>query len=236
MELLRISGKDLGQLVVADFCPRCFWVRRHAPKGLPYQVFPGIFSSIDSYTKRVVHQHFDVTGRGPDWLRPLGRIVRYREPPHWSKFNTRHAGSGVLLTGALDAIFERDDGSLVLADYKTAKFTGNQDALLPMYEVQLNAYAYIARALEWAPVSTLALIYTEPETEAAHAHPDRSAHPRGFSMGFAAKVLPVPVDLRRIEPMLVRVRDLVSAATPPEGLPGCKDCQRLAGIVALMSG
>jgi hypothetical protein len=44
---IRISGKDLGALALPDFCPRCFWIRRHAPQGLPFQVFPGIFSSID---------------------------------------------------------------------------------------------------------------------------------------------------------------------------------------------
>ena len=233
MERLRISGKDLGQLALPECCPRCFWIRRRAPDGLPYQVFPGIFSSIDTYTKRVVHQYFDTHGAAPEWLAPLGPIVTYREPPHYSKFNTRHHETGVLLTGALDAVFERADGSLVLADYKTAKFTETQDALLPMYEVQLNAYAFIAKALGWSPVSALALVYTEPETEAAHAHPDRSARPTGFSMTFAAKVLPIALDLTMIEPLLARVRDLVSADAPPDGRPRCKDCQRLAGILAL---
>ena len=51
---MRISAKDLGWLAVDDFCSRCFWIERHA-KGLPYQVgFPGIFSSIDAYTKNIV--------------------------------------------------------------------------------------------------------------------------------------------------------------------------------------
>jgi hypothetical protein len=30
------------------FCPRCFWISRRAR--LPWQIFPGIFSSIDSYS------------------------------------------------------------------------------------------------------------------------------------------------------------------------------------------
>ena len=51
MEPLRISAKNLGELAKPDFCPRCFWLRTHA-KRLPYQIFPGIFSSIDAYTKR----------------------------------------------------------------------------------------------------------------------------------------------------------------------------------------
>lgn len=236
MDPLRISAKDLGQLALADFCPRCFWVQRRAPKGVPWQIFPGIFSSIDSYTKRVVHQHFDVHRRAPDWLAPLGPLTAYREPPHYSKFNVRHAGTGILLTGALDAIFERPDGTLVFADYKTAKHTGGQDGLLPMYAVQLNGYAWIAAALGWDPVSALALIYTEPETEREHAHPAKAGRPTGFAMGFAATIVPVPLATDRIEPLLVRVKELVERDAPPEGREGCKDCQKLAGVLGLFAG
>jgi len=232
---LRISAKDLGQLALAEFCPRCFWVQRRAPKGVPFQIFPGIFSSIDSYTKKVVHQHFDVHGRAPDWLAPLAPITGYREAPHHSKFNVRHAATDILLTGTLDAIFERPDGTLVFADYKTARFTGTQDALLPMYEVQLNAYAYIAAALRWEPVSALALIYMEPETDREHAHPGKAGRTSGFSMGFAAKVLPLELAPSRVEPLLQRTREIVERAAPPDGRPGCKDCARLEGIVGLLA-
>ena len=51
---LRISAKNLGGLAKPDFYPRCFWLKSRA-RQLPFQIFPGIFSSIDAYTKRVVH-------------------------------------------------------------------------------------------------------------------------------------------------------------------------------------
>ena len=236
MEGLRISGKDLGQLALPEFCPRCFWVQRRASEGLPFQIFPGVFSSIDAYTKRVVHQYFDVYGRAPDWLAPLGSIRGYREPPHYSKFNTKHPSTGILLTGALDAIFERQDDTLVLADYKTAKFTGAQDALLPMYEVQLNAYAYIAAALSWPTVSALALIYTEPETETEHAHPSRSARPTGYAMDFRARILPVALSPSRIDDLLVRARDILKSDAAPQGRQECKNCAKLSGLISLLGG
>ena len=62
---LQISGKDLGALAMRDFCPRCFWIQRRTK--LPWQIFPGIFSSIDSYSKKVVHGQFDKSGM-PGWL------------------------------------------------------------------------------------------------------------------------------------------------------------------------
>lgn len=233
-ELLRVSGKNLGSLALAEHCPRCFWIQRLATNGLPFQIFPGIFSSIDSFTKKVVHQWFDATG-APRWLGSLGPLTGYVEPPHFSKFQVRDATTGVLLTGAPDAIFTKADGSLVIADYKTAKFTDSQDALLAMYEVQLTAYAYIASKLGWAPISAIALIYAEPMTDLNDAAPGNAARDTGFFMPFKATVKPLPLDIGRVEPLLERFRRLVELKTPPPGRPGCKDCQRVDGMVALMS-
>jgi hypothetical protein len=82
----------------------------------PFQIFPGILSSIDSYTKRVVHSRFDEHGGRPRWLTELGDIVGYREPPHWSHFNLHDRAHNVLLTGMRDALLIRADGSFVIGD------------------------------------------------------------------------------------------------------------------------
>ena len=130
---LQISGKDLGALALKGFCPRCFWISRRAK--LPWQIFPGIFSSIDSYSKKVVHGEFDKVG-APGWLAPLGELKGYKDPPSAQKFRVPVDEHGILLTGAPDAIFERADATLVIADYKTSRFTPHQDRLLPVYRVK----------------------------------------------------------------------------------------------------
>jgi len=140
-EIIRISGKDLGAVALADFCPRCFWIKLHNKGQIPFQIFPGIFSSIDAYTKRVVHAWFDESGSPPPWLKELDGVTGYKEPPTFHKFNTIVDEFDINLTGSPDGVFVRNDGSLMIVDYKTAKFTGNQDNLHPMYEAQLNAYA-----------------------------------------------------------------------------------------------
>jgi hypothetical protein len=45
---------------------------------VPFAIFPGIFSSIDAYTKHVVQHYFDTHGRPPPWLVGLGPIAGYR--------------------------------------------------------------------------------------------------------------------------------------------------------------
>ena len=64
MPELRISAKNLGVLALPGFCLRCFWLRIKARNCLPFQIFPGIFSSIDAYTKRVVHSWIDRNSSG----------------------------------------------------------------------------------------------------------------------------------------------------------------------------
>ncbi len=140
---IRISAKPLGELAMPNFCPRCFWLKLKLNNKLPFQIFPGIFSSIDSYTKNIIHAFFDINGKFPVWLNGLGELVRYQKPPHYSKFNIVDNDSNVLLTGTPDGIFVKPDNSYLIVDYKTAKYTGRQDQLMPMYEVQLNAYGVI---------------------------------------------------------------------------------------------
>jgi len=235
MAQIRISGKDLGALALPGFCKRCFWVQRNAPAGLPYQIFPGIFSSIDAYTKNLVHSWFDRHAAPPPWLTPLGEIVGYRPPPHHTKFAAVDPRTGILLTGAPDAVFELRDGSLLIADYKTAKYTGTQDELFPMYRMQLNAYAVIAERIGYGRVSGLALLYAEPVTDATVASEDRLHRSEGFSMGFDARILPVALDPEAIPPLLDRVRSILGEGSPPQGRAGCKDCERLDGLVGLLA-
>jgi len=232
-EPIRISAKDLGGLALPDFCPRCFWVQRRAER-LPYQIFPGIFSSIDSYSKRLVHSWFDRHGGPPPWLAPLGEIIGYIPPPHHSKFQTLDKKSAVLLTGSPDGVLVKRDASRVIIDYKTARFTEYQDALFPMYEVQLNAYAYIGERCGLAPISGLALVYTEPITDDAAARAAANTTDDGFLLKFGAKVLPVRLAPQSLPPLLRRVRAIHDLKHPPDGLPGCEDCAALGDLLSVL--
>lgn len=234
-ERFRISAKDLGAIAQPDFCERCFWLQRLVPKGLPFQIFPGIFSSIDAYTKHVVHGWFDRQGRAPDWLTcHLPGVVSYQPPPHYSKFFIVDEPSGMKLTGSPDALFEKADQSLLIADYKTAKYTATQDKLLPMYETQLNAYAYIASEKKMKTVSGLALIYAEPVTSEEAAGMDGVHHSDGFRMSFCVRVMDVNIHLRRIPELLQRARGILDRSSAPPRQSNCGNCDKLAGLLSLV--
>jgi hypothetical protein len=225
----RISAKDLGQLAMPEFCPRCFWLDRHydLPFGGP---FPGIFSSLDSYSKKVVHASFDRHGTPPSWLAPLGSFTSYIPPPAPQKFFIDDDATGIRLTGTPDGILVRADGRKVIVDYKTAKHTEAQDELRPIYEVQLNGYARIAEARGLGPVDRLALVYTEPITDGPPGLFESARTEEGFVMGFRATLEDVPLDPDLLPPLMRRAREIYDAPRPPRRSPGCEDCDRFAQL------
>jgi hypothetical protein len=221
---LKVSSTELGYYASSRFCPRCAWVRLHV-KPLPFQAFPGIFSSIDRYNKLVVHSYFQRESCLPVWLRQLGEVEACVTPPHWSHFSVLDQGTGVTLRGEADAIFKMADGSHAIVDYKTSRYTPGQGALFPVYEAQLNAYAYIGERLDLKPVSRLALVYMEPQTDEGTAHDPRVVDAVGFSMAFKATVVPVELKHDCLVPSLLKqARNIWEMDTPPGGLRGCKDC------------
>ena len=232
---LRISAKSLGELAWPGFCPRCFWIRLHA-QGLPYQIFPGIFSSIDSYTKKVVHGYCDQHRCFPPWLEDLGELTGYQAPLHYTKFKIFDEASGVTLWGTPDGVFTTKDKSYVIVDYKTARYTSNQDALMPVYEVQLNAYAAIGEGSGLVkPVSGLALVYMEPVTGEDAAVDGSNHRDDGFTMGFSAHIHKVKLEPDLIPSLLVKARTIYELGRPPDGRAGCHDCENVAGLLDMLS-
>jgi len=237
MAQIRISAKDLGILTLPNFCPRCFWIRMHCANKLPFQIFPGIFSSIDSYTKKVTNVHFDRYSQLPSWLGKLGDLGKPVKVPHHSKFFVVDEKSFVKLTGMPDEILRRDDGSHFIIDYKTSKFTKTQDSLLPMYEVQLNAYAYIGKRQGFDPISGIALVYMEPQTDLGQDELDSILKEDGFLMGFAGHVLQLKLEAeQKIPPLLKEVRRIYELESPPPGSQYCRDCKLLNQLIMTATG
>lgn len=233
-EQIRISATNLGRIALPGFCERCFWVWLRMDQKRPFDSFPGIFSSIDVYTKRVVHGWFDEFDVPPPWLHGLGEISGYEHPPHWSKFSIVDEQYDIQFRGEADGILRRPDGSHIIVDYKTAKHSGNQDALYPAYQAQLNAYARIGNELDFDPVTDLALIYMEPVTDDTAASSDDNRRDDGFAMGFAADIVAVPVNPAILEPLLAKTREIFELDRAPASRSGCTDCQRVDQLGALL--
>lgn len=233
MTQIRISAKVLGELALPDFCPRCFWIKLKCKK-LPYQIFPGIFTSIDSYTKKVVHLYFEKHDGLPAWFGGFGSLGQPVEVPPLNQFRIIDKDTNIMLTGIPDEIFRKPDGSYFIVDYKTARFTGNQDRLLPMYTVQLNAYAYIAERTSFNPINGLGLIYYEPATDIRTKVIDLLTYDDRFSMYFVAKLLSIEYYPDSIKNHLRKTREIYDLPRPPEGVRKCENCKLLSNLILLL--
>jgi len=241
MENLKISAKNLGAVALADFCPRCYYIKLKLNNKLPWQSFPGIFSSIDAYTKKTIHHIIDssneresrqIKSNGsyfeyPDWLNQIGDIVGYETIKHWSKSLYHDEKSGITLSGVPDDIFIRRDGSKATIDWKTAKLTKNQDVLMSMYEVQINIYD-----IQTGYKSDLYLIYMEPLTEQSDACD--AVIDCGFSMNFKATVVPIKRNRSIVREALSITREIYEMPHAPKGRDNCKECESLDKIIGLL--
>jgi hypothetical protein len=239
MAEVRINARDLGQVLLDNFCERCFWFTRKFPlsQNHPFaSPMPGIVSQADTYIKRVVNTHLQRTGSLPSWLIDAlknsfpdldFRSVRFVNTVGWqfSLFEAR-----CVLAGEADAIWEFPDEGWFIADYKMASITQTQKRLLPLYQAQLNAYAYLAQQLQKKAVIGLALIYFEPEHNVQAVNDlDLLQRTKGQMMlGFRCTVVPVNLHPTNwVEELCRRVFSILSLTTPPTGKEGCQGCQVL---------
>jgi len=232
---IRISAKNLGSLALD--CPRCFWLKLKLNFKLPYQIFPGIFSSIDSYSKKITWSYYEKYGVVPPWFKPFGDFIRPVKVPHHSKYFLFCEKENILLTGAPDDIFQKKDGSYFIIDYKTARYTDHQDELLPLYQVQLNGYALIGEQRGFSPVTGLGLCYYEPQTQISMENIKSSIIDGGFKMPFQAHLLEVGLDPQGVVlPLLRQVREIGDRQVVQEGRDGCEECGRVEEVMGLVGG
>jgi hypothetical protein len=179
--------------------------------------FPGIFSSIDSYSKKVLQAALQHAQRLPHWFERFGLHGEPLPLSHHSWFKVATGHGSLQLSGTPDEILLAPDGSLIIIDYKTARYNP-KDHLRPLYEVQLNVYARIAENL--APrsgypfpcrVQTLGLMYYDPLTEVNR--PDK-INTRGFLMEFHAHWVPIQRRDEWIDELLARAWAILSQPSP----------------------
>ena len=118
-EQIRISAKNLGQLALPNYCPRCFYIKLKLGNKLPWQIFPGIFSSIDSYSKSICWTYYVKHKKLPPWFDKFGKFDCPIKVPGWNKFFLIDEKTNIKLTGIPDEIVRKKDGSYAILGLKT---------------------------------------------------------------------------------------------------------------------
>lgn len=202
----------------------------------PWAIMPGIFSSIDGFSKRAILASFEKTGHFPPWIAGRWAEVRPLESLHHSTFRLTDPTTGVILTGVPDLILGLPNDRLAILDLKTARYSKHQDFLLPMYQTQLNGYALIAEGLNMGTVEALGLVYGEPPANDDNRGLDALVDDGGFSMPFRATAMPIELDRTLIAPLLRRAKTLLEMENPPAPGEGCKECRLVDELIGYLKG
>src|SRR5207244_5516578 len=103
IEHINMPARRLGLLNLDKFCHRCFWIRVKCEEKFPFVIpFPGIFSSIDGYSKRLIHAYFDSNRRLPSWFQLPGQPMAYVDGLHYKWFSYDHTETKITLRGTPD--------------------------------------------------------------------------------------------------------------------------------------
>ena len=233
---MRISAKNLGILALPDCCPRCFWMRAKLGWKSPWSIMPGIFSSIDGFSKRAILAYFEKKGHFPPWIAGRWADVRPLKSLHHSTFRLTDPETGIIVTGVPDLILGLPNDRLAILDLKTARYSKHQDFLLPMYQIQLVGYALIAEGLGMGVVEALGLVYGEPPANDDTKGLDALVDDCGFSMPFKTTAEPVALDRDLIPPLLRQAKTLLEMENPPAPGEGCKDCRLVNDLIGYSKG
>jgi hypothetical protein len=206
----------------------------------PFRIpLPGIFSTIDSFGKRMIHAYFEDHGVLPPWFPDVGAVRGFLSGSelHWSRFFYQDENTNLRLTGMPDDVFHLADGSYHVIDYKTARLTKAQRGLYPLYEVQLNVYALIAEENGYSPVSAISLVYTEPRTQELPDDVRTLMSDADFHMPFNAIRKDVRLhDRPFVLNLLQEARRIDDEVHPPQGADGCENCTQVEQLIAFALG
>lgn len=228
-DILELSVKNAARL---GRCRSCDW------RNLRFQqqvAMPGIFYDIDIVSKAAVDACYARYARLPQWLRGFLRLVEPIPVPNWRQFQYLDRASQVRLRGCPDSLFRRDDASMFISDFKTARYTRKQDELQDTYRLQLGGYGYIGNHIGYGPTTGLGLIFAEPATDVSADSIDSVLTTTGFAIQFHCRL--IDIDLAAIDEipkLLLRARELYELP-PPRPEPTCQECRRFVRLAELLS-
>jgi hypothetical protein len=237
-----INTTTLAGLNQADVCESCFaltWLmsqqRAIRGKKIPYHIpLPGIFSSIDSHVKQVVHTSLDQGGVLPHWFPDLGHRVTTYVPGrllHWSRFKMVDAETQIQVTGSPDDVFILDDGHIII-DYKCARETDVARTLFPRYQAQLAVEALVGSTIGLLKPKGAALIYLEPLSGVG----GQGASPLSLQFTPVLRIAELDPELpHRLLGRAASIRNAVNSGALPTATPECSDCLLQGRLLGLLT-
>lgn len=150
----KLSTSSLNLL---EECPRCFWLSMVKKIKRPSGPMSSIPIKMDSVIKNYFNKY-----REQDELPPIlqGKITG-RLAVNMPKTLTYKDENGIILWGRPDEYFELEDKNIVAFDHKTKSKA--PDDVHSSYQLQLNVYSYLLKALGYKTTNKAYLAFYYPD-------------------------------------------------------------------------
>lgn len=131
-----------------------------------------------------------------------------------------HKSTNLLLTGAVDDIWVKPNGEIIIVDYKATSKKGEVSIDGPYqvaYKRQMDFYAWLFRQEGFKVSDTGYFVYANALTEDVPRFED--------TVNFKTVLIPYNVDTSWVEEIVQKIKATLESDQVPESNPECEQCQ-----------
>lgn len=207
-------------------CPRCFYVDNKLgtarPPGFPFN----LNSAVDALFKKEFDSHREARTPHPI-MQEYGidaipfqheKIDVWRE--NFKGIEYRHPATGLLVSGAVDDVWVKPSGELIIVDYKSTSKDEKIEALDKEwhtgYKQQMETYQWLFRRNGFTVANTGYFVY---------ANADKSKPSFDATLEFEVTLVPHTGDDSWVEPTLLALKACLDSEKIPEAADDCDYCR-----------
>ena len=213
-------------------CPKCFYIDNKLgvkrPPGYPFS----LNSAVDTLLKKEFDEYREkqlphpiMTANGVDAV-PFQheKIDDWRDALH-AGVMYQHEPTGMLVTGAVDDIWVKPNGELIVVDYKA---TSKAEEIVALdqdwqagYKRQSEVYEWLLRQNGFKVSDTAYFVYANGDTEKAHFD---------NKLEFDTRLIPYTGNADWVEPTLLEIKKTLDSKKIPKAGADCDFCSYRAAV------
>lgn len=207
-------------------CPRCFYLDNKLGTKRPGFPSFNLNIAVDELFKKEFDVHRTAGTTHPIMTKYKVDAVPFAHKDidvwrdNFSGIAHVHESTGLTVCGAVDDLWVKPDGSLIIVDYKSTSKEGTIEALgdspwEQQYTRQLGIYRWLLEQNGFAVDSVGYLVY---------ANADKNLDAFDDKLSFETTLVPVTTDVTWIDKTLKDIKNCLEAGTLPRSGDGCEYC------------
>ena len=219
----RLSRSKIGLFLE---CPRCFYIDNKLGTARP----PGYPFNLNSAVDALLKKEFDIhrAGKTPHPLMMTYKLdaipFEHAQMDVWREnfkgIQVDHAATGMSISGAIDDVWVRPNGELIIVDYKS---TSKDEKIVALdkewhdgYRRQMETYQWLFRQRGFKVSNTGYFVY-------ANAGKDKKAF--DGVLEFELTLVPYEGDDSWVEGTLMHIKKTLESEALPDAHPDCDYCR-----------